>query len=93
MVATSIAEEGLDIPEVNAVIFYEPIPSAIRAIQRTGRTARLKKGKLIMLITKGTRDESFYHVSRAREKQMGRAIDTVKQGLANNIKEEVQKTL
>jgi len=46
-----------------------------------------------MLITKGTRDESFYHVSRAREKQMGRAIDTVKQGLANNIKEEVQKTL
>ena len=93
LVATSIAEEGLDIPEVNAVIFYEPIPSAIRAIQRTGRTARLKKGKLIMLITKGTRDESFYHVSRAREKQMGRAIDTVKQGLANNIKEEVQKTL
>ncbi|MBS3064603.1 MAG: DEAD/DEAH box helicase, partial [DPANN group archaeon] len=83
LVATSIAEEGLDIPEVNAVIFYEPIPSAIRAIQRTGRTARLKKGKLIMLITKGTRDESFYHVSRAREKQMGRAIDTVKQGLAN----------
>ena len=85
LAATSIAEEGLDIPEVNAVIFYEPIPSAIRAIQRTGRTARLKKGKLIMLITKGTRDESFYHVSRAREKQMGRAIDTVKQGLANNI--------
>ena len=32
--ATSIAEEGLDIPEVNSVIFYEPIPSAIRSIQR-----------------------------------------------------------
>ncbi|MEM3116656.1 MAG: DEAD/DEAH box helicase family protein, partial [Candidatus Pacearchaeota archaeon] len=39
--ATSIGEEGLDIPEVNSVIFYEPIPSAIRKIQRTGRTARL----------------------------------------------------
>src|SRR3989339_834466 len=93
LLATSIAEEGLDIPEVNAVIFYEPIPSAIRAIQRAGRTARLKKGKLIMLITKGTRDESFYYVSKAREKQMHSAIETVKQGLTNNIKEEVQKTL
>ena len=48
LVATSIAEEGLDIPEVNSVIFYEPIPSAIRSIQRRGRTARLMKGKLIM---------------------------------------------
>ena len=50
--ATCIAEEGLDIPEVNAVVFYEPIPSAIRTIQRSGRTARLEKGKIIMLITK-----------------------------------------
>ncbi|MEM2984315.1 MAG: helicase-related protein, partial [Candidatus Jordarchaeaceae archaeon] len=54
--ATSIGEEGLDIPEVNTVIFYEPIPSAIRTIQRAGRTARLTPGKLIILITKGTRD-------------------------------------
>ena len=34
LIATSIGEEGLDIPEVNAVFFYEPIPSAIRKIQR-----------------------------------------------------------
>ncbi|VVB80122.1 ATP-dependent DNA helicase Hel308 [uncultured archaeon] len=82
--ATSIAEEGLDIPEVNAVIFYETIPSAIRAIQRTGRTARLKKGKLILLITKKTRDESNYYVSRSREKKMTSAIETVKKDLINN---------
>ena len=50
--ATCIGEEGLDIPEVNIVIFYEPVSSAIRTIQRTGRTARLMKGKLIILITK-----------------------------------------
>ncbi|MBI2117717.1 DEAD/DEAH box helicase, partial [Candidatus Peregrinibacteria bacterium] len=50
LIATSIGEEGLDIPEVNAVIFYEPVPSAIRKIQRTGRTARLSKGKLIILV-------------------------------------------
>jgi Fanconi anemia group M protein len=79
--ATSIAEEGLDIPEVNAVIFYEPIPSAIRTIQRAGRTARLEKGKWIVLVTKGTRDESYYYVSKAREKKMASAIKSVKDNL------------
>jgi len=82
--ATSIGEEGLDIPEVNAVIFYEPIPSAIRAIQRAGRTARLMPGKLIMLITKKTRDEAFYYVSRSREKKMHQAISKIKEGLSKD---------
>lgn len=95
--ATSIAEEGLDIPEVNAVIFYETIPSAIRAIQRTGRTARLKKGKLIMLITKKTRDESNYYISRSRERKMASAIETVKEELLKKPetlqKNETQKKL
>lgn len=83
LVATSIGEEGLDIPEVNAVIFYEPIPSAIRAIQRAGRTARLMKGKLIILITKKTRDEAYYYVSRSKERKMRFAIDSIKKDLAN----------
>lgn len=89
LVATSIAEEGLDIPEVNAVIFYEPIPSAIRSIQRRGRTARLMKGKLIMLITKGTRDETFYYVSRSREKKMEGAIHGINEKL--NQTKEIKK--
>jgi Fanconi anemia group M protein len=89
--ATSIGEEGLDIPEVNTVIFYEPIPSAIRKIQRSGRTARLMKGKLIMLITKGTRDETFYYVSMAKEKSMHSAISSIKDELYN--KKEKQKKL
>lgn len=77
--ATCIAEEGLDIPEVNVVIFYEPVPSAIRAIQRSGRTARLMKGKLIMLITKKTRDEAFYYVSKSKEKKMHSIINSMKE--------------
>jgi len=91
--ATCIAEEGLDIPEVNTVVFYEPIPSAIRAIQRRGRTARLMKGKMIMLITKNTRDESSYYVSRIRERKMHQSIDSIQKELANNKKLEFQKTL
>ncbi len=79
--ATSIGEEGLDIPEVSAVIFYEPIPSAIRKIQRAGRTARLQPGKLIILVTTDTRDEIHHYASAARERKMHKIIDTIKKEL------------
>jgi Fanconi anemia group M protein len=90
--ATSIGEEGLDIPEVNSVIFYEPIPSAIRKIQRAGRTARLMKGNLIILITLDTRDEAYYYASINREKKMYSAIKSVKENLdLNNIDSSIQE--
>ncbi len=91
--ATCIAEEGLDIPEVNAVIFYEAVPSAIRKIQRSGRTARLMKGKLIMLITKKTRDETFYYIANAKEKKMHKTIQKIKKEISNGIKPDYQKKL
>jgi ERCC4-related helicase len=70
LVASSIGEEGLDIPAVDAVIFYEPVPSEIRAIQRRGRAARFKEGEIIVLMTKGTRDEYYYYASINKEKRM-----------------------
>lgn len=78
LIATSIAEEGLDIPEVNEVIFYEPIPSAIRSIQRRGRTARLSKGSLKILLTKNTRDQIYHYTAYHKEKRMYRAINEIK---------------
>lgn len=81
IVATSIGEEGLDIAEVSAVIFYEPIPSEIRKIQRAGRTARLKPGKLFILVTKDTRDVAYHYASKAREKKMHKTIENVKDNL------------
>lgn len=90
--ATCIGEEGLDIPEVKAVIFYEPVASAIRTIQRTGRTARLAKGKLIILITKDTRDETYYYISKAREKKMGSLINSIKEEM-NKPNKDLQKKL
>ncbi len=86
IVSTSIGEEGLDIPEVSSVVFYEPIPSAIRRIQRAGRTARLKPGKLIILITKETRDVAFHYASSAREKKMYRTIENVRKELEEQRK-------
>ncbi|MBN2478406.1 DEAD/DEAH box helicase family protein [Candidatus Micrarchaeota archaeon] len=70
LVASSVGEEGLDIPAVDAVIFYEPIPSEIRSIQRRGRTGRFGYGEVYMLITKKSRDEYFYHASLSRERKM-----------------------
>ena len=70
LVATSVAEEGLDIPSTDMVLFYEPIPSEIRSIQRKGRTGRQQKGRVIVLVTKGTRDEAYYWSSKNKEKKM-----------------------
>ena len=77
LVSSSVGEEGLDIPQVDLVIFYEPVPSAIRKIQRSGRTGRLEDGKIIMLITKDTVDEVYYHVARNKEKRMYKTIGDI----------------
>ncbi len=70
LVATSVGEEGLDIPETDLVVFYEPIPSEIRTIQRRGRTGRKRPGKVMMLITRKTRDEAYYWSAIRKEKNM-----------------------
>lgn len=81
LVSTSVGEEGLDIVAVDLVIFYEPIPSAIRTIQRRGRTGRQTRGKVIILVTKNTRDESNRWTAHHKEKRMYRIIDTIKKGI------------
>jgi Fanconi anemia group M protein len=93
LVSTSIGEEGLDIPEVDGVIFYEPIPSAIRKIQRAGRTARLHPGKLIILLIKKTRDESYYWASFNKEKKMYSAMEDIKERMNNKEENKKQKEI
>jgi len=74
LVATQIGEEGLDIVECDQVIFYDTVPSAVRYIQRRGRTGRKGPGKALILIAKGTRDEAYYWISQRREREMANAI-------------------
>ncbi len=81
LVSTSVGEEGLDIPQVDHVIFYEPIPSAIRQIQRRGRTGRQEKGKVTILYTKGTRDEAYMWAAFNREKRMRRTLLSLRKEL------------
>ncbi len=70
LIATSVAEEGLDIPNVDAIIFYEPVPSEIRLIQRRGRTGRSAPGRCYILVTKDTVDVPFHEVAMKKEQTM-----------------------
>lgn len=94
LIATSVGEEGLDIPEVDLVLFYEPVPSAIRTVQRRGRTGRQKKGKVITLLTKDTRDESYRWAAHHKEKRMYRVLDSIKGKMHEHRPEKkAEKTL
>ncbi len=73
LVATQVGEEGLDISECNLVVFYDNVPSAVRFIQRRGRTGRETPGRVIALVAKGTKDESYYW-SGQRRMQSSRKI-------------------
>lgn len=70
LLASSVAEEGLDIPRVDLVVFYEPVPSDIRSIQRRGRTGRGSVGHVVVLVTTGTRDEAFLYAGLTKERRM-----------------------
>ena len=86
LVATRVGEEGLDISEVNLVIFYDNVPSSIRFVQRKGRTGRKDKGRLIVLIAKNTIDETYYFIGKRKiesAKNMGKKLSTQ---LENNEK-------
>ena len=85
LVATSVGEEGLDIPSADLVIFYEPVGSETRTIQRRGRTGRRRQGDVVVLIAEGTRDEGAVTASLRRELAMKRSIHSVRRGLTSPI--------
>jgi len=78
LVASSIGEEGIDIPDVDLVLFYEPVPSEIRTIQRKGRTGRSSFGRVVTLVAEGTRDEAYFAASRKRVGKMKRIVRSMK---------------
>jgi Fanconi anemia group M protein len=91
LVSTSVAEEGLDVPEVDLVLFFEPVPTAIRSIQRKGRTGRQAKGRVVVLLAEDTRDEAFFWISRRREREMTEELRDLK-GVAAELERELEET-
>ncbi|MCI4337893.1 MAG: DEAD/DEAH box helicase [Thermoplasmata archaeon] len=74
MVASSVGEEGIDVPDVDLVVFFEAVPSEIRAIQRRGRTGRTRYGRVVLLLTEETRDLGYQRAEARRELEMNRVI-------------------
>jgi Fanconi anemia group M protein len=91
LVSTSVAEEGLDVPEVDLVLFFEPVPTAIRSIQRKGRTGRQAEGRVVVLLAEDTRDEAFFWISRRREREMEDELRDLK-GVADELERELAET-
>ncbi|MEJ2250045.1 MAG: helicase-related protein, partial [Candidatus Lokiarchaeota archaeon] len=70
LVSTNVGEEGLDVAECDLVIFYDVVASEIRLIQRKGRTARHRKGMVIILYCKDTQDEIYLNIALNKLKRM-----------------------
>lgn len=81
VVSTSVGEEGLDIASTNAVIFYEPIPSEIRTIQRRGRTGRKNDGEVYVLVASGTMDEVMEASALKKEQMMKDRLETLNRNM------------
>lgn len=88
LICSSVGEEGLDIPSVDTIFFYEPVPSDIRTIQRRGRTGRFNAGQIFILITSNTRDEMFFWSANKKEKTMKDTLQKLsrKESLNDKIK-------
>ncbi|MDY6769987.1 MAG: DEAD/DEAH box helicase [Candidatus Nanohaloarchaea archaeon] len=80
LVSTSVGEEGLDIPAVDLVVFYEPVPSEIRTIQRRGRTGRQEEGAVYVLMAEDTRDEGHYWSAKHKEESMKEVVQGLDDG-------------
>ncbi|WP_456472613.1 DEAD/DEAH box helicase [Methanocaldococcus sp.] len=91
LVSTSVSEEGIDIPAVNYVIFFEPVPSEIRAIQRRGRAMRGEGGVCYILISKGTSDEPYYWSSIYKEREMKKILREIYKAIKKRLEEKFGK--
>jgi ERCC4-related helicase len=91
LVSTQIGEEGLDISEVDLVIFYEPAMKGIEQIQRQGRTGRTQRGRVVMLIGEDTRDVGMYYKSKSNVEQMKSDVEDLQQ--IGDLEDEIQKEL
>ncbi len=76
LIATSVIEEGLSTPAVNAVIQYSMPPTEIARLQRSGRAGRFESGIIVYIALKHFLDQAMYWSTK-------RGVQTMKQVLSN----------
>eukprot|EP01065_Artemidia_motanka_P042063 TRINITY_DN5572_c0_g1_i1.p1 TRINITY_DN5572_c0_g1~~TRINITY_DN5572_c0_g1_i1.p1 ORF type:complete len:1243 (+),score=298.76 TRINITY_DN5572_c0_g1_i1:444-4172(+) len=76
LVATSVAEEGIDVPKCDTVIRYDTTFGLVSHIQARGR-ARAKQSKFILIMRED--DRKRYDAMMAAEREMWRAVSRIPQ--------------
>ncbi|KAF4555624.1 Dicer-like protein [Elsinoe fawcettii] len=71
--ATSVAEEGLDVPSCNLIIRFDPCQTMIQYVQSRGR-ARQKNSTFIHMLEAGNRDHAIMHDDNNRAEQSMRSF-------------------
>ncbi|KAJ8727426.1 hypothetical protein PYW07_001545 [Mythimna separata] len=68
LVATCVAEEGLDVGSVDLIICFDiSTKSPVRLVQRCGRTGRERGGQVFILVTEGREHQTLVECMRQRD--------------------------
>lgn len=70
LISTSVIEEGLHVPEVDAVVHYSMPMTERSRIQRNGRTARVKTGNVVFITLNHPLDRALYWATFRGEREM-----------------------
>ncbi|KAE8132645.1 P-loop containing nucleoside triphosphate hydrolase protein [Aspergillus pseudotamarii] len=96
LVCTDVASRGLDLPNVDLVIEYDPAFSADDHTHRIGRTARLgRDGRALIFLMPGC-EENYVEVLKRGYRDGGKALtrttaeDILKRGFGGNITSETK---
>ncbi|XP_034550004.1 interferon-induced helicase C domain-containing protein 1 [Notolabrus celidotus] len=89
LIATSVAEEGLDIPECNIVIQYGQLTNEIAMIQARGR-GRAKDSSYILIEVKGSAVSEKECVNEFRINMMNKAIDKIRAMIREDYNKKIE---
>ncbi|KAH9492767.1 Antiviral innate immune response receptor RIG-I [Bulinus truncatus] len=85
LIATSVGEEGLDIPECNLVIKYNHVGNEVTTVQTRGRSRKNGGKSILLAMEKVFRKE---RINQEKAKMMTRAIKTVSEMKRSTIRKE-----
>uniref|UniRef100_A0A182X979 Fanconi anemia group M protein n=1 Tax=Anopheles quadriannulatus TaxID=34691 RepID=A0A182X979_ANOQN len=68
LIATCVAEEGIDVGEVDLIVCFDIAKNPTRFVQRVGRTGRQRVGRVLMLVTEGEEHETLKQVLASKDR-------------------------
>lgn len=90
LISTSVAEEGLDIPECNLVVRYGLLTNEIAQQQASGR-ARARNSQYSVVAQKGGREEKRERTNEYLEELTGKAIAEVQEMSCQDFRRKVRQ--